>query len=377
MGVGAIEAIVDFGKYKYTLNDILGSLTHHRGWSYPSSYVIVEIFNPHTEVVNEFMNHGLFTVKYGKDGDYSGPFTFQIASVANSIEFSAVKVRVLGVEPGFIKLAEKVMPRSYPNKTIAEVLAEMAGRAGLKHSGVKRTVGNHTFVQPNMSDMQFITKYLTPIATDSSRSAPFLFTIDNNIIHCRPPDLKQDPKFKLILDSSKENIVKRFTVKNRGLETDMLTGSEYTTYGYDFTKKGTLVHKDNISTVNQSHLNKKTYQSDFTRNRMLPYSEQWMVDAYNRNELGRAQFVVSAEMVIVGENEYNFDQIYQATNLFLENETSEYTGKYYVYSLSNTLKRRFFVSQLNVVSNAFLKGEKPSANSPQQEGPRRQLSTTT
>lgn len=58
MATDEIEAVVGLGKVQYTFDDILGTLTHVRGWAYPSSYVIIELNNPHTEVLNEFMNYG-------------------------------------------------------------------------------------------------------------------------------------------------------------------------------------------------------------------------------------------------------------------------------------------------------------------------------
>ncbi len=371
MPIGGIEATVNFGKREYTLNDILGTLTHHRGWQYPSSFVIVELYNPHTEVINEFMNYGKITVKYGKNSDYSGPFTFEIASVANEIELSNVKVRLIAVEPGFVRLSEKNVIKSYPDQTISGVLSDMAQKAGLSQAGIKKTSGTYTFVQPNISNMMFLSQYLIPLATDTSRSAPYLFTIDNGFMHCRPPNLNQEPLFKFILDSSKENVVKRFTVKNSGMETDMVTGTEYKTYGYNFEKKGSITHKDFTKSVNQSFLNKKEYTSDFTRTRMMPYAEQWMLDAHNRNEIGRGQFIVTAEALLIGENRLYFDQVYQFTNTIFEREVSEYSGKYYVHSIINTVKSRFFVSQLNLVSNSFLKAEKTSSPGPQKDGPRR------
>ena len=370
MPVGAIEATISLGKLQYSFNDILGTLTHYRGWKYPASYIIVELNNPQTEVLNEFMNYGKIEVKYGKDGDFSGPFKFEIASVTNEVEFSNAKVRMLAVEPGFIRLTEKNVIKSYPNQTVSGVMADMCQRNGMSFKGVKQTSGSYTFVQPNMSDMMFLSQYLIPIGTDTSKSAPFLFTIDNNTMHFRPPDLVQEPNYKFILDTSKENIVKRFTVKNSGMETDMIYGTEYMTYGYDFTQKGKITHKDTTKAVNQSFLSKKEYKSDFTRTRMMPYSEQWMLDAHNRNEIGRAQFVITAEAVTVGENELNFDQIYQFTNLSFEKEPSEYSGKYYVYDIVNTLKRRFFITQMNLHTNSFLKGEKTPSEGPQREGPR-------
>ncbi len=368
MPAPGIEATVSFGKRQYTLDDILGTLTHHRGWKFPSSYVIIELHNPHTEVVNEFMNYGKITVKYGKDEGYVGPLTLEIASVTNEVEFSNVKVRVLAVEPGFLRLAEKNVIKSYPNQTVSGIMSQMAGEAGLKTTGIKETTGSYTFVQPNISNMLFLSRYLLPIATDSSRSAPYLFTIDNGIMHCRPPNLTQEPKFKFIVDSSKENVLKRFTVKNSGLDTDMTTGTEYKTYGYDFTKKGSLTHKDFTKSVNQSLLSKVPYESGFTRTKVMPYSEQWMLDAHNRNEIARGQFSVTSEVIVAGENELSFDQVFQFSNMYFEQETSEYTGRYYVHSIANTLKTRFFVSQLNMYTNSFLKGEKVPSSPPMRQG---------
>jgi len=358
----SIEATVSFGGLKYSFDDVLGTLTHYRGWDLPSSYAVIELNNPHTEVINEFMNYGKITVTYGKDGGYVGPITLEIVSVANEVEFSNVKVRLIAVEPGFVRLSEANQIKSYPNQTVSGVVAQMAAEAGLKTTGIKQTIGNYTFIQPNISNMAFLGKYLLPLATDSSKTAPYLFTIDNGVVHLRPPNLTQNSSFNFILDPSKETLVKRFTVKNAGSSSDFSYGNEFTTHGYDFVQKGSnITHTDSMDSVNRTLLNKKGYQSGFTRTRSMPYTEQWMLEAHNRNMLGRAQFCVSAEALVLGENEFTFDQVYQFITTSFENEPTEYSGRYYVKSIVSSLQRRFYVTELKLHTNAFLKGEKTKA----------------
>jgi hypothetical protein len=367
MPTPGIEAIVSFGGLEYTLGGVLGTLTHVRGWGYPTSYIVCELNNPHTEIINEFMNYGTVTVKYGKDQEFLGPIPMEIISVQNQSNFSNVKVKVIAVEPGFVRMTEKDKIKSFPNQTISGAAAQMASDAGLRTIGIKQTSGNFTYIQTNMNDLRFLTKYLVPLATDSAKSAPYLFTIDNGIMHLRPPNLTQEPKFRFIVDPSNETVVKRFDVKNKGMESDFTYGNEYLTYGYDFKEKGVIQHTDFISSVNGSLLNQNTYDSNFLRCDVLPYEEPWMIKAYNRNNVARAQFIVGAEAILVGEVEYLFDQVYQFTQQAFGGEPTEYSGRYYVYSMITQLKTRFFVSQFNLISNAFLKSEKTP--SPRQSTP--------
>ena len=370
MAFPMIEAEVSFGGLEWTLNGPLHKLTHVRGWHVPCSYIIAEVSNPHTELLNEFMNYGTITVRYGKDGEYVGPLNFEIISVENEVEFSNIKVRLIAVEPGFLRLAEKNRIRSYPNQTVAQAVGTMAAEAGLQTVGIKETSGTYTFVQPNIPDMLFISRYLVPIATDSGRNAPYLYTIDNNIFHLRPPNLTKQPGFEFIVDPSNETVVKSFTPHNTGVATDFVYGNQYRTYGYDFNKKGCILHDQNLSNANEFNMNRFTYESNFNRTEVFPYPEDWMVQAANRNKIARGQFVVGADATIVGESEFFFDQIFQFTMEAFQKQQTEYTGKYYVYGLSNVLKRRLFVSELDLRSNAFLKAEQTRAPRAQQPAQR-------
>ena len=365
MAFPMIEANVSFGGLEWTLDGTLHTLTHVRGWHVPCSYIIATVANPHTELVNEFMNYGSVTVKYGKDGEYVGPITMEIISIENEVEFSSVKVRIIAVEPGFLRLAERTRIQSFPNQTVAQVIGTLAAESGLQTTGIKATQGAYTFVQPNLPDMSFITKYLVPIATDTGRNAPYLYTIDNNIFHLRPPNLTKEPGFEFIVDPSNETVVKRFTPVNNGVASDFTYGNQYLTYGYDFTRKGLLRHDENLDQVNEFTLNRFTYESKFNKIQTFAYPEEWMVRAHNRNNLGRAQFVIGAEAVINGEVEFFFDQVFQFTMEAFQHQQTEYTGKYYVYGISNTLKTRLFLSELKLHSNAFLKAEQTRA--PRQE----------
>ena len=365
--IPGVEASMSFGGREYTLSGPLHSMTHIRGWEYPCSYVICEVFNPHTELMNEFMNYGVVTIKYGREGVYIGPIDMEIISVENDIEFSMLKVRVTAVEPGFLRLTEKVKIESYPNQSVSSAIGTMAFNAGLQTTGIKETSGQYTFLQTNETDMEFMTKHLIPIATDSSKSAPYLWTIDNNIFHLRPPSLEKEPLFEFLLDPSKDTLVKRFDIVNKGMASDTTYGNEYTTYGYD-SIKGELIECCYTPTAaNQINMNKFPYKSNFTRKEVLPYEEMWMIDAHNRNNIARAGFVVGAEAVTIGAVQLFFDEILQFTSENFQKQPTEYSGRYYVYSIRNTLKVNLFLSEMNLMSNAFLKAETTKA--PQRNRP--------
>lgn len=362
-----IEASFSFGGLEYTLSGPLQRLTHVRGWGYPASYVIVEVFNPHTELLNEFMNYGVVTIKYGKDGKYVGPFDMEIISVENGVEFSLLKVKVTAVEPGFLRLTEKTRCKSYPSQTVADCVGTLSHQAGLQTIGIKQTSGQYTYIQSNLSDLQFMSKYLFPIATDSGFNAPYLWTIDNNIMHLRPPALDKKPLFEFILDPSNETVVKRFDVMNNGMASDFTYGNSYTTYGYTSTSDGLHQCTNSPEQANPVSMNKFGYQSNFNRTEVLPYEESWMTDAHNRNNIARAGFIVGAETVTVGEAELFFDEILQFTAESFGKQPTEYTGKYYVYNIRNTVETRLFLSEMHLVTNAFLKAETtkaPSRNRP-------------
>ena len=362
MAFPIIEANVSFGGLELTLDGPLNTLTHVRGWHVPCSYIIAEVSNPHTELLNEFMNFSTITIKYGKDGEYVGPITMEIVSVENEVEFSNVKVRIVAVEPGWLRLCERTNIRSFPNQTVAQSMGTLASEAGLQTIGIKQTQGNYTFLQTNVTDYQFMTNQLLPLATDSARNAPYQMTIDNNILHLRPPNLTTRPGFEFIIDPSNETVVKRFSPVNAGMLTDFTYGNQYLTYGYDFVKKGCISHDQSLRSSNEFNMNRFTYESNFNKIQTYPYPEEWMIRAHNRNSIARGQFVIAAEAVITGEAEFFFDQIFQFTMEAFQKQQTEYTGKYYVQGVTNILKTRLFLSELRLHSNAFLKGERTTGS---------------
>lgn len=357
MAFSLIEANLSFGGLEWTLDGLLHKLVHIRGWNNVTSYIIADVYNPHSESINEFMNYGTITVKYGKDGEYTGNLEFEILSVQNLMGFSNLKVRIYAVEKGFNRLVEKTRIQGFPNATVAEAFARMCQEAGIKTQGIKQTSGKFSYVQPNISDMEFMVNHLLPIATDSAKTAPYLFTIDNNVCHLRPPNLTKEPNFEFIVDPSNETVVKKFNVHNIGMVSDHLFGSNYCTYGYDFKRKGTLVCETDRETANPIRMNQKPYKSGHNRIEIFPYEEMWMTDAHNRNNMARGSFIIAATALITGEVEFFFDQIYQFNMEAFQKQKTEYSGRYYVYEVKNTLMRRLFTSELSLFSNAFLKGE--------------------
>jgi hypothetical protein len=349
-----IEASVAFSDGRYqTLNDTLYSLTHVRGFGLTTSYCIIESVNPHIEIISEFMNHDQLSFYYGRDGFYSPTFIMEIFSVSNEIELSSVKTRIVAVEPGFVRLAETDKIRSFPNQKVSDVVGTIASDAGLLPN-IKETSGAYTYVQPNISDLMFINKYLLPIATTPSGEAPYLFTIDNGNLYFQPPTLNQKPRTTYVIDPTKDTQVKRITIENSGLSTDFAYGNEYHTYGYNFVNKGLLEHEESLTTVNRSLLNKFSYDSDFFKTEVLPYEEQWMLDAHTKNKLAKGQFIVNANALMLGHPDQRFDTVlgYSIPKFGME-EIAEYTGEYYVFGITNTLETRYYNQHLDLRSNAF------------------------
>ena len=162
-------------------------------------------------------------------------------------------------------------------------------------------------------------------------------------------------------------MVKRFDIINKGMAADTAYGNEYLTYGYD-SIKGELIECCNTpASANPIKMNRFPYQSNFKRQEVLPYEEVWMVDAHNRNNIARAGFIVGAEAVTIGQPELFFDEILQFTAENFQKQPTEYSGKYYVYSIRNTLKLNLFLSEMNLVTNSFLKAETTKA--PQRNRP--------
>ena len=303
------------------------------------------------------MNFSSFRVRYGETtDDLSEWFTFKVLQADNSIEFSDVYVKVTGVEPGFFNLVEKVLIRSFPNDSVSGVVSSIASDAELSLD-VRETTGKYTFLQTNISNLQFLRCMLLPISFDSSGDAPFLFTIDNNTLVWKPPTLHKTPIQDFILDATIDTNVKRFSTMNRSILGDYISGQEYTTYGYDPVKKG-LLTKSNRKDTSTDAINRIPYESGFTRSKVLPYDQQWMVNAHNKNEIARASLSIVVNAIVLGHHLYNYDEIYKFAIPVGENSLAEYSGNYYCYSIIQSLAPRQFTSHLNLRSNSFMKRHK-------------------
>lgn len=353
-----VEAWVTVGDHRITFEDILRRLTHFRGFGMATSYCIVEVSHTQHEILTQVMNHGIFQIKYGRNQDYTETINMQLVSVDNSIEFSNVKSRFIGVEPGFVRLAERSRIKSYPDSTVSNVFGRLAFENDIDPRSIQQTTGQYTFVQPNVSDLFFLQKYMLPLATTPSNDTPFQFTIDEGIMYLIPPNLGQAPIHEAVLDSSINTNVKRFSVKNDGFSTDFAFGTNYLNYGYDFVSKGLLQHEEFISSVNSNLLNQKPYESNFNRDDVTPYEKKWMVDAHNKNKMGAAAFNILGEAVVEGRPNFTFNQKWRFSIPLQQADKAEYSGDYYVHSVAHVMEPRLYVTHLNLRSNSFLRGHK-------------------
>jgi hypothetical protein len=355
----SVNAEVIFPNNKvFSFHDTLKTFSHHRGFGQTASYVVAEISHTSIDIMTEFMNFSQFTFRYGYNDFYIPDTVMEVFSVDNeTLNPTTVKTKIVGIEPGYMRLQETSKIRSFPNQTISAVMSQVARETSLKTSVVP-TIGTYTFVQPNVSDLVFLTQYLLPIATDG-KSAPFLFTLDRGKLYLKPPALTSKPLRIFILDPTKDNTVRKATFRNVGMQRDVSVGKAYTTYSYNFRQKGTLIREETLDSLVDIKLNKKLYDSNFFRINTLPYEEEWMLKAYNRNKLGRSQFAIILDAMVTGEVGYDFDQIVQLEiPLYFQEGKSEYSGFYYIYNMSSVLAPHTFVTHLDLRSNAFLRAEK-------------------
>lgn len=354
-----VQAFITLGNVQITFDDILKKFTHVRGFGMATSYCIVEVAHTQSEIMTQFMNHGIFTIKYGNYGVFTETIPMQLVAVENSIQFSETISKFIGVEPGFVRLAERDRIKSYPESTVADVFRRLASDNDILNTTmVQSTSGQYTFVQPNVSDLYFLQKYMLPIATTSSNDTPFLFTIDEGRMHLHPPNLGQAPTRESIIDFSINTNVKKFSVKNDGFTSDFTFGNTLKTYGYDHVAKGVLQHDEFTASVNAQTMNQFPYESNFNRNDVLPYEQQWMVDAHNKNKLGASAFNVLGEAVIEGSPLFKFNEIWRFSIPLSDGSKAEYSGDYYVYSIAHVLERRSYLSYMNLRTNSFSRNQK-------------------
>lgn len=345
-----------------SLGDIVYRFAHHRGFNLASSYCVIECLHPHIETWNNFTVGTRFTVQYGRDGRYTPKFPMEIFSVGNAALFSNVCVRIVGVEPGFKKLLTQTQMRSFQNQKVSDVIASIAGEAGIK-TNILPTQGTGTFIQPKITNLDFITTYLLPISMSTGGQVPYLMTVDNNTLFYKPPTLNQRVKDGFVITPGIDTIVKHFAVKNKSTDTDLTYGTNLKTFGYDFVSKGLLTHNESTDQLAaKNKLGRFPYESNFSRQMITPYDQPWMLQAITKNAQGKGQFIVEATAITDGQPDISPDQLYQFVipSLAIDN-LLEYSAPYYVYHISQALKLRSWQTHLTLKLNSFLKNQKPGA----------------
>ena len=340
-----------------SLNDMLTRVTHIRGFNLGTSYCILETLHTSLAAMDEFSVHSEFTLEYSRANEKSPKTQMEIYRIDNGVTLGSVGTRVIGVEPGWLKMMEKTKVRSFQKQAISSIIAQLGKEAGLQ-TKIQSTSGTGTFIQTNVSDFQFIRQYLQPLATDSAGNAPYLFTIDNGILYFQLPLLNQKPAVTHSVTSTIDSVIKKWIVRSLESNMDMATGNQITTYGYDFQKKGPLKVKPTLQTTIRTSLNKKPMTSDFTRARITPYPQQWMLNASSKNELGRSQFSIEVDAIIDSYTMFNPGTlIHFLVNEELEGKPQEYSGRYYVYELCNSIMPNHFTAHMLLRSNALLKDQ--------------------
>ena len=351
-----IEAEVQIGKFTYNLDDILDSLIHVRGFNLCSSYCIFEISHSMPEIVFEFMNYSTIKFRYSINSNDSGWIEMAVLMPKSDISLSHVKSKVIAIEKGFVNLSSKQNIKAFPKQSISDVIKNLASNANISYD-IKDTRGVYTYLQTNMTDLQFIVQYLQPLAITSSNESPYLFTIDKNKLIFKPAELKQEPFKSYPLISNIETVIKKLTVYNRGSMADYMSGTRNVSYGYDPINLGLLIKELSMTNTEPESLNNILYNSMYSRTNILPYSEKWMVEAHSRFLLGMSKFIVGAYAIVEGDIDYNPGQINEFKIPHLSGDIGEYSGKYFTSDVINIIKRNSFMSHLKLVGNAFYQGE--------------------
>lgn len=355
LGNDGVSCTIRFADGRSVGLEMIYSVSHVRGFRLGSSYCVIETLNPSLVSMNEFAIHSRFTIQYERKNKTTPPIDMEVFRIDNGVAMGNVCARIIAVEPGYIKMVEDTKIRSFQNQEISSVIRSIATDAGLKPK-VQTTSGKATYIQPNTNDFQFVKEYLQPLAVDGNGHGPYLFTIDNGNFYFQLPILNQTPLANLVLSSHIDTIIKKWTVRNQGAQTDLAVGNKLRSYGYDHAQKGTIVLNQNIQGASSKALSKNTYSSTFVRTNHTPHDKQWMIQAHAANDQGRAQFTIEVDAIIEGSVDYSPGHLIQFS---LVNESSltlqEYSGTYYIYEILNSIKQNHFTAHMFLKSNATLK----------------------
>lgn len=352
--MSGVQAFIEVGDDIIGFENGLKKLVHVRGFRLCTSYCIVELEHPDQEILFEKMNYSKFKIRYGHGDDYSNLYEMKVLGSTNRISFTDVSVKLVGVEPGFVALSSSPKATCYSSRAISSVISQMANSAGLR-SSIIGTKGTAEYIQPNLTDLQFIVNYLQPIAVGSGDEVPYFFTVDQGTVVFKPPILVGQPQHEYAVAPNAVTTVKRFTIRNQGGIVDFLGGATHKGYGYDHITEGPIFYSDTMEGVSSSITSKFPYSSDYERIKLFPYDRKWMLEAHTRSELARSKFVVDVEAVVDGDLSLKPNQIAKFSLPFASGELAEYSSNYYLFSVAHTFEHDLFLSHLHLISNAVFK----------------------
>jgi len=349
-----VQAFIEVGDDIIGFETGLKQLIHVRGFRLCTSYCVVILEHTDQEILFEKMNYSKFKIRYGHDVDNSDLYEMKVLASRNRVSFNDISVKLVGVEPGFTLLTASPRAKCHSSGVISSVVSQVADGAGLE-SDITGTKGTAEYVQPNLTDLQFIVNYLQPIAVGTGGEVPFFFTIDAGTVLFKPPLLVGNPQREYIVAPNAITSVKRFTIRNQGSIVDFLEGASHKGYGYDHVAKGLISYSDTMEEVTSSTTSKFSYSSDYERISLLPYDRKWMVEAHTRSELARSKFIVDAEAIVDGDLSLMPGQVTRFSLPFASGELAEYSSDYYLFGVAHTFEHDLFLSHLHLVSNAVFK----------------------
>jgi len=352
--MSGVQAFIEVGDNIIGFETGLKRLVHVRGFRLCTSYCIVELEHPDQEILFEKMNYSKFKIRYGHGDDYSDSYEMKVLGSVNQVSFTDVSVKLVGVEPGFIALSSSPKATCYSNRAVSEVVSQVANNAGLA-SSIMGSKGTAEYIQPNLTDLQFIVNYLQPIAVGSGDEVPYFFTVDAGTIVFKSPILVGQPQHEYVVAPNIITSVKRFTIRNQGGVIDFLGGATHKGYGYDHITKGPIFYSDTMEGVSSSTTSRFSYESDYERVKLFPYDRKWMLEAHTRSELARSKFVVDVTTIVDGDLSLVPGQINTFALPFASGELAEYSSNYYTFSVAHTFEHDLFLTHLHLVSNAMFK----------------------
>ena len=351
--------LVDTPIVQYRLGDIdVNSFSIFEYFEYTDS--ISTTANPHRMVMFDtdsdtieketiFKGNDNISFEFGwADGDISGTINARVIELAPVFTTEGVSLHVIGADLSLF-INRGVKSRAFANKTVSDVVRQIAAEHGSRDPVIEATSGALTLRQFQESDIQFIkNRLLRRAVSASSKRGDYNFYLDrNNEFHFHTPDYTTKIYDTYTFGNTDQFNVISFSTRFNGELVNALGGLDINATGYDSNEKRELrVQINNAKTPEKELLGNKTTLTDlptgaqFGRYYPVPFQNQSEVEAWARSHWYMAQRVRNtARMEVIGDpNLQAGNQI--EVKVVNVNSTLHYaSGRYLVETAKHIIQR--------------------------------------